>query len=182
MAASKNTHVLHVTHILNVCVGLMFSISPFTPWEFSTWEATWSAYQWVTQLAGWPERLHVAALCNQWSRGEALAWDSWSGSQQRVTELRSQAPQESKRLAGEERTRTVLAATEANAALPVSTLLKLAGLSLRGKREYLWERIYGFIMYVLHESLAVWKCWCLTLASPPPAPCASIGQLLLGMV
>lgn len=71
------------------------------------------------------------------SRGEALAWDSWSGSQQRVTELRSQAPQESKRLAGEERTRTVLAATEANAALPVSTLLKLAGLSLRGKREYL---------------------------------------------
>lgn len=135
MTASKNTAVLHVAHILNVCVGLMFSVtSPFTPWELTTWEATWSTYQWVTQLAGWPEKLHVAALCNQWQPGEAFgtAWDSWSGTRQRVTELRSQAPQESKRLAREKHTHTVLTATEAE--MQLSALAHCLNFL-----DYLWE-------------------------------------------
>lgn len=162
----------------------MFSItSPFTPWEFSTWEAPWSAYQWVTQLAGWPEKLHVAAWCSQW-QGEALAWDSWSGTRQRDrTEITGSTG--AKKVGWRKaNAHSAHCHRGTHAALSISTWLKLAGLSLRGKREYLWEGIYRFIIYVLHESLAVWKCWGLTFApSLAPAPVqSSKGQLLLEMV
>lgn len=152
----------------------MFSItSPFTPWESFTWEATWSAYQWVTQLAGWPERLHVAALCHQWEPRGSLGLGQliWVPAESDGTEITGST---GVKKVGWRRAFAHSAHCHRgrHTALPVSTLLKLSGLFLRGKREYLWERIYGFIICVLHESLAVWKCWCLTLASPllPLAP------------
>lgn len=161
-------------------VGLVVSItSPFTPREFSTWEATWSAYQWVTQLAGWPEKLHVAALCNWWQlRGSLglgqLIWDPAESDGTEITGstgVKEVGPRKAY-------AHSAHCHRGRHAALSVSTLLKLSALSLRGKREYLWEGIY-----VLRESLAVWKCWCLTLApSLTPAPVqGSKGQLLLGM-
>lgn len=159
MIASKNSHVLHVTHALNVYVGLMFSITSFfTPWEFSTREATWSVYQWATRLAGWPEKLHVAALCNQWQPRGSLGLGQliWDPAESEGTDITGSTGVKE---VGQRKAYAHSARCHRgrHAALRVSTLPKLCGLSLRGKREYLWEGIYGFIIYVLHESLAVWK-------------------------
>lgn len=157
-------------------VGLVVSItSPFTPREFSTWEATWSAYQWVTQLAGWPEKLHVAALCNWWQlRGSLglgqLIWDPAESDGTEITGstgVKEVGPRKAY-------AHSAHCHRGRHAALSVSTLLKLSALSLRGKREYLWEGIYGFILCL------TWKFGCLEMlvshTCTLPDPCTSTGK------
>lgn len=162
---------------------MSFSItSPFTPWESSTWEATWSAYQ-QSDSASWLTRKgfmwRVCVISD--SRGEALAQDSWSESQQRTTELRSWARQESK--VGRRRAYTHGVPCHRNkthSSHSVSTLLKLSGLSLRGKREYLWQDMDL-------SSMSYMKAWPfantgVSQLQPSHMVQGSKGQLLLEMV
>lgn len=107
--------------------------------------------EWLSWLAGWKGFMWQVCVISD-SQGEALAWHSWSGSQQRMTELRSWYPQESKGwLEKSIHAWCSLPQQQTHGFHSFSTLLKLPGLSLRGKIEYLQQGIW---IYQLHLT---WK-------------------------
>lgn len=119
--------------------------------------------EWLSSQAGQQAVMWQVCAASD-SRGEALAQDSWSTSQQRVKELRSWGMQ---RLAGEEHACTVLIAIEMNTWFPPAEVVHCLCFQdylckenkKKKKKENISDRGYGFTINPLCGSMAVWKCW-----------------------
>lgn len=136
--------------------------------------------EWLSELAD-QKGLHVTGLCNQWQPRGSLG----SGQLIRVpaendgTEIMGSAgvkgwPEKSVHA------RCSLPQKQTHSSHSVSTLLKLSGLSLRGKREYLWQDMDL-------SSMSYMKAWPfantgVSQLQPSHMVQGSKGQLLLEMV
>lgn len=120
----------------------------------------------VTQLAGWPERLHVTGLGNQWQPRGSLGLGQliWVPAENDGIEILGSAGGKGW-LEKSVHARCSLPQKQTHGSHSVSTLLKLSGLSLRGKREHLPEEIW------IYHLCLTWKLGCLeTLVSHSYSP------------
>lgn len=120
----------------------------------------------TAELAAWPERLHVTGLGNQWQPRGSLGSGQliWVPAENDGTEITGSAGGEG----WPEKSVYAwcsLPQKQTHSSHGGSTLFKLSALSLRGKREYLWQGIWIYYLCL------TWKLGCLeTLVSHSCSP------------